>query len=144
MWYLRVTYKDVATGYVGTRDLEYDGCTDKKNSKWVDDADKLAKSDKREHEEIINYELINKDFKYILISVFEREIYTQFFFNYEEAQEQMLFELADTYGCDTPEQIEKSFHNRYKRKKDFDYDEGQAWCTTQLENRNWKIEKINN
>ena len=144
MWMLRVSYKDKNTKNVTTRDLMYYGEKDKKNPKWVEDADKLAFSDCREDEDVMGYELIEKHFTHILISVINSDstnICTQFFYSLEEAQEQMLWEVADTGGCDTIEQLKE----KYLEDGDFGYNDFSAWSNCEFDsNYHWKIEEIDN
>ncbi len=146
MWYIRVTYKDKATNNTYTRDIEYDGEkeTNKFLHQYLVDAEKLANSDKRENEEIVTYNLINKEFKYILISVVNSDstsIYTQFFYTLEDAQSQMAIEVADTGNCDTIEQLEE----KYLKDGDFGITDFTAWSNCEFDsNYHWKIVKINN
>lgn len=140
MWYLRVTYKTKDNGAIYSYDLEYDGCHDKKNPQWINDAEKLARENCREDSDIMDFQLIEKDFKYILISSIDNEIYTQFFYDLKEAQEQMELDVACSYERDTYEQI-NSIHTR---GQDFDFDDYNAWCIVDNKKNVWRIDKINN
>ena len=53
---LYVSYKD-KTDSITTRAYLYTGCTNKKNPQWVNDADKLAKDNLEEGEQVMDYTL---------------------------------------------------------------------------------------
>ena len=53
---LYVSYKD-KTDSITNRAYLYTGCTDKKNPQWVNDADKLAKDNLLEGEQVMDYKL---------------------------------------------------------------------------------------